>query len=412
MTKKRVYLDHSATTPLSPQALKAMQPYLKEIYGNPSSIHTFGQEAKKGLEDAREKISRLLNASKPEEIIFTGCGSESNNLAVKGVARTNCNKGRHIITSQIEHHAILYPCQFLEKQGFEVTYLPVDSDGRVNPEDVKKAINPGTILVTVMHANNEVGTIQPIKEIGEIIRQENRKRFDLGAEKIYFHTDAVQTAGKLKINVGELGVDLLSISAHKFYGPKGVGALYVKSGTAIEPLFHGGHHERNIRAGTENVSGIAGMAKALESAVSGMKKEQERLSALRQKLKEGIEKNIQAVKINGHPNERLAGILSVCFEFVEGESLLLSLDLEGIAVSTGSACASGSTEPSHVLKAMNVEPAAAQGTLRFSLGHQNSEEDIHYVLNILPKVVMRLRNMSPLWKQHKKHATSEKIVTT
>jgi len=399
MKKRKVYLDHNATTPLREEALNAMMPFLKEIFGNASSVHTFGQEAKKHLEDARQKVSLLLNAAKPEEIIFTGCGTESDNLAIKGAALANKDKGNHIITTAIEHHAVLYTCEYLEKQGFNVTYLPVDAAGRVDPENLARALTSKTILVSIMHANNEVGTIEPVQEIGGIIASENRKRFDQGLSKIYFHSDAVQTAGKLPIDVRKMGVDLLSISAHKFYGPKGVGALYIKRGTPIVPVLHGGHHERNLRAGTENVAGIAGLAAALELSVSEMGAEQARVKKLRDRFEKWVGENIPDVKVNGHPSDRVTSVSNISFEFIEGESLLLSLDIEGIAVSTGSACASGSLETSHVLKAMCVRPEVAQGTVRFSFGHDNSEEDVDYLIKVLPPVVKRLRDMSPLWSK-------------
>jgi cysteine desulfurase len=297
---------------------------------------------------------------------------------------------------------VLSICEYLETQGFEVTYLPVDTFGRVNPDDVRKALRPSTILVSVMHANNETGVLQPVAEIGAIIEKENTRRIAADRGEIYFHVDAVQTAGKIHIDVREMHVDLLSFSAHKFYGPKGAGALYVRCGTSLVPQMHGGHHERNLRAGTENVAAIVGMATALEYAVRRQEKEHANLRRLRDKLEQGIIEKIPRVKINGHPTERLSGISNISFEFIEGESLLLSLDLEGIAASTGSACASGTSEPSHVLTAMCVEPVLAQGTLRFSLGHENTEEDIDYILNVLPNIVARLREMSPLWREYNK----------
>jgi cysteine desulfurase len=401
MNKRKVYLDHSATTPLAPEVLAAMMPYYKELFGNASSMHGFGQEARKAIEDARERVMELIHAANPEEIVFTSSGTEADNLAVKGIALANRKNGNHIITSQVEHHAILYTCAYLETQGFEVTYLPVDRSGRVDPDAVQKALRQTTILVSIMHANNEVGVIQPIAEIGHLLDAENAKRFARGAGQICFHSDAVQTAGKIAVDVQELGVDLLSFSAHKFYGPKGAGALYIRCGTAIQPILHGGHHERNLRAGTENVAGIVGLAKALELAVAHREKEQRHLTKLRDRLEDGIARSIPRVGFNGQGASRLAGISNSSFEFIEGESLLLSLDLEGIAASAGSACASGSSEPSHVLKAMCVDPVMAQGTLRFSLGHENTDDDIDYVLKVLPKIVTRLRDMSPLWREYK-----------
>jgi cysteine desulfurase len=402
MVSRKVYLDHSATTPLAPEVLTAMMPYLQDIFGNASSMHGFGQTARKALEDAREKFAGLLNAAHADEIVFTGCGTEADNLAIKGVAQACRTRGNHIITSQIEHHAVLHTCEYLAGQGFEITYLPVDASGRVNPDDVRRALRPSTVLVSVMHANNETGAIQPIAEIGALLEAENARRRAAGQEQIYFHTDAVQTAGKLKIDVQELHIDLLSVSAHKFYGPKGVGALYLRRGTPIVPQMHGGHHEHNLRAGTENVAGIIGMTAALERALAHREQEQARLRRLRDMLEQGIRGRMPRVQVNGDPDERLGGISNISFEFVEGESLLLSLDLAGIAASSGSACASGSSEPSHVLKAMGIDPVVAQGTLRFSLGHANTEDDIAYVLETVPDIVARLREMSPLWREYRK----------
>ncbi len=401
MSNPRIYLDHSATTPVRPEVLEAMLPCLGGAYGNASSVHSFGQEAKHILEEARHKTAYLLGAAKPEEIYFTGCGTESDNLAIKGIAWANREFGRHIITTEIEHHAVLHTCEYLEKLGFNVTYLPVSRRGIVDPEDVRKAITPGTILVSIMHANNEVGTLQPIAETGRVVNEENARRLDAGKRRMYFHTDAVQTAGKMPLNVQELGVDLLSVSAHKFYASKGVGALYVRRGTVIQPILHGGHHENNMRAGTENVAGIAGMVRALELCAREYPAEQERIGALRDRLEHGIRGRIEAVSVNGEGAPRVPSVLNVNFEYIEGESLLLSLDLEGIACSTGSACASGSVGSSHVLKAMRVDPVAAQGAIRFSLGHQNTEAEIDRVLETLPGIVGRLRAMSPVWKNRK-----------
>ena len=401
MKKRIVYADHNATTPLSPEALEAMGPYLKTVYGNASSLHVFGQESKKALEDAREAIAGLINAEKPEEIIFTSGGTESDNMAIKGLALSSLNKGKHIITTQVEHHAVLTTCEYLAANGFKADFVGVDKFCRVNPKDIINAVKPDTFLVSVMHANNEVGVIEPIAEIAKLLNIENEKRRSAGHPKIYFHTDAVQSAGKLKLDVAALGVDMLSISAHKFYGPKGVGAIYVKRGTPVEPILHGGHHERNLRAGTENIAGIKGMAKALEAACREREKEQPRLYFLRDRLEKGIVEKIPETTVNGHYLERISGTLNVSFKYVEGESLMLSLDLEGIAASTGSACDSGSSEPSHVLKAMGADPATAQGALRFSFGHQNTDEDIDYILEVLPRIVSRLRAMSPWWaKEH------------
>ena len=368
-----------------------MLPYFTDRFGNPSSIHSFGQESKAAIEEAREKITSLLGA-KQEEIIFTSGGTESNNFAIKGIAYANSFKGNHIITSSIEHHAAVEPCKFLERSGFKVTYLAVDKDGLINPEDVKKAITGKTILISVMHANNEIGTIEPIAEIGKIAQERD----------IYFHTDAVQTFGHLPINVDDLNVDLLSISAHKLCGPKGVGALYVRKGTRMVSFMHGGEQERRRRASTENVPGIVGLGKAAEIVREKMNEEVKKLAILRNKLIKGIFEKIDHVRLNGHPTTRLPNNVNVTIEFVEGESMLLNLDMEGIAVSTGSACSSSSLEPSHVLLALGLSPELAHGSLRFTLGRFNEKEDIDYVLEVLPKLVEKLRSMSPLYKRRKK----------
>lgn len=388
---KRVYLDHNATTPTHPEVVKAILPYYEEIFGNASSIHQFGQQARKAIDEAREKIANFIGAS-PKEIVFTSGGTEANNFALKGVVYANEKKGKHIITSSMEHHAVLNPCKYLEKKGFKVTYLPVDKYGLVDLEEVRRAITKETILISIIHANNEVGTIEPITEIGKIAKE-------IG---IYFHTDAVQTVGKIPVNVNELNIDLLSLSGHKIYGPKGIGVLYIRKGTRIQPLIQGGHHELNRRAGTENVPAIVGLGKAIEIAKATMEKESMRLTNLRNRLCSGIGEKIDYVRLNGHPGKRLPNTLNMSFEFVEGESMILNLDLKGIAVSTGSACTSGSLEPSHVLKAMGVDAAVAQGSIRFSLGKDNTEEDIDYVLEVLPEIIERLRVMSPLYKQAKK----------
>ncbi len=388
---RKVYLDHNATTPTHPEVVKAILPYYKEVFGNASSVHQFGQQARKAIDEAREKIANFIGAS-PKEIVFTSGGTEANNLALKGVVYANERKGKHIITSSMEHHAVLNPCKYLEKKGFKVTYLPVDKYGLVDPEEVRRAITKETILISIIHANNEVGTIEPVAEIGKIAKE-------IG---IYFHTDAVQTVGKIPVDVNELNIDLLSLSGHKIYGPKGIGVLYIRKGTRIEPLIQGGHHELNRRAGTENVPAIVGLGKTIEIAKATMEKESMRLTNLRNRLCSGIGEKIDYVRLNGHPGKRLPNTLNMSFEFVEGESMILNLDLEGIAVSTGSACTSGSLEPSHVLKAMRVDPAVAQGSIRFSLGKDNTEEDIDYVLEVLPEIVERLRVMSPLYKQAKK----------
>lgn len=386
----RIYLDHNATTPTDPRVVEAMHPYFSEIYGNPSSIYRIAQEAKEAVEEAREKTARLLNAS-PGEIIFTSGGSEANNLAIKGVAYALKDKGNHIITSKIEHHAVLNPCKFLEKLGFRVSYISVDSYGVVDLDELRSTITAETILVSIMHANNEVGTIEPIEEICKIVKERG----------IYFHTDAVQTVGKIPVNVKDLEVDLLSLSAHKFYGPKGIGALYIRKGTKILPLIHGGHHERNLRAGTENVPGIVGLGKACEIAMSELDEEDKRTKALRDRLYRGITEKIDEVLLLGHPEKRLSGTLAICVKWVEGESMLLLLDADGIAASSGSACTSGSLEPSHVLIAMGIPPEIAHGSLRLSLGRDNTEEEIDRVIEALPPIVERLRVMSPF------HRTSQ-----
>jgi len=391
MTKRKVYLDHSATTYVRKEVIEAMMPYFSDIYGNASSFHQYGQESKKALTQSRETFAKLINAEYSDEIIFTSCGTESDNIAIKGVLPAN--HGRHIITTQIEHHAILYTCQYLEKKGYKVDYLSTDSAGKVNLQEIKNIITDETVIISIMHANNEIGTIEPIAEIGQMLREINKTR----KNPVLFHTDAVQTAGKIKLDVQKLGVDLLSVSAHKFYGPKGVGALYVKKGTKIEPLFQGGHHENNLKPGTENIAGIVGMTKALELANNEISEENQKIYGLRNKLKDGILSKIPEITINTNTDESVSNVLSVSFNYIEGESLLLMLDMEGIAVSTGSACASGSTEPSHVLKAIGASPLASQGTIRFSLGKQNTAEDIDYVLEVLPRVVDRVRQMSPVW---------------
>jgi cysteine desulfurase len=382
---RRVYLDHNATTPVREEVLAAMLPYFSERFGNASSVHSLGREARRALEEARETIARAIGAE-PSEVLFTGSGTEADNTAIKGVALAQREKGRHIITSKVEHKAVLETCKFLEKQGFRVTYLPVDRTGMVSPESVEEAIEEDTILVSVMHANNEVGTVNPIARIGAICRERG----------ILFHTDAVQSFCKLPIQVREMNIDLASFSAHKIYGPKGVGALFVRRGVRFLPLLHGGEHERNRRAGTENVPGIVGFAKAVELALAEREEECQRLTRLRDRLWEGIRRRIERVHLNGHPTERLPGTLNVSFEGVEGESILLSLDLKGVAASSGSACTSGSLSPSHVLAAMGIPPELAQSAVRFSLGRSNTEEDIDYTVEILPEIVARLRQMSAL----------------
>ncbi|MDI6839683.1 MAG: cysteine desulfurase NifS [bacterium] len=384
---KFIYLDHNATTPTDPRVIDAMRPYFNELYSNPSSIYKFGSEAREAIEDARDKVAKLLCADS-KEIVFTASGTEANNFAIKGIAYANKDKGNHIITSKIEHHAVINPCRWLERQGFNVSYVGVDKYGVVDLDELKAAITNKTILITIMHANNEVGTIEPIQEIAKFAKERG----------IYFHTDAVQTAGKIPIDVNKLGVDLLSLSGHKFYGPKGVGALYIKRGTKVDPLIHGGHHEFNRRAGTENVPGIVGLGKACEIAGSEMSEEDTRLKRLRDKLYNGIMNKIPDVILTGHPENRLSGTLSICVKYVEGESMLLNLDYEGISASSGSACTSGSLEPSHVLLSMGIPPQVAHSSLRFSLGRDNTDADIERVIDVFPGVVNRLREISPFGK--------------
>ena len=388
--KREVYLDYAATTPIRPEVFQAMEPYLTKEFGNPSSIHHFGKQARIAIEEAREKIAKALGA-KNEEIIFTSGGTESNNMALKGVAYALSDKGKHIITSSIEHHAILEPCHFLEKLGFEITYLPVDKEGFIDPDSLRKAIRKDTILISIMHANNEIGTIEPIEELTKIARE----------YEIYFHTDAVQTVGHIPVNVDKLGVDLLSISAHKFYGPKGIGALYIRKGTKIHPLIHGGEQEQRKRAGTENVAGIVGMGKAIEISILELDKERERLTNLRDYFIKEVEKRIEEVYLNGPREIRLPNNINFSFAYIEGESILLNLDLEGIAVSTGSACSSASLEPSHVLSAIGLPIELAHSAVRFTLGHYTTKEDLDYTLEVLEKTVKRLRDISPYkqgWK--------------
>ncbi len=387
---KRMYLDYAATTPTHPEVVKAMLPYFTDAFGNPSSIYSYGQEAKGAIEEARIKVANLIGA-RDEEIVFTSGGTEADNFALKGVAFGNENRGNHIITSSIEHHAVIETCKFLERRGFSVTYLPVDEYGLVAPGDVKKAITDKTILISVMHASNEMGTMEPIGEIGKIAREEG----------IYFHTDAVQAVGHIPVDVNELGVNLLSMSAHKLYGPKGVGALYIRKGTKLIPFMHGGEQERRRRASTENVPGIVGFGRAVELAQQEMGEEAERLTHLRNQLIKGLLERIDHTRLNGHPIMRLPNNVNVSVDFVEGESMLLNLDLEGICASTGSACSSSSLEPSHVLLAMGLSHEQAHGSLRFSLGKWNTEEEIGRVLEVLPQIVAKLRAMSPLLKSYR-----------
>jgi len=383
---RRVYLDNNATTRMREEVLDAMLPYMKDIYGNASSIHQFGRPARKAIDEARSRVADLLGAASPEEIIFTSGGTESDNFAIRGVAQALKAKGNHIITTAIEHHAVLNTCRSLEKEGYKVTYLGVDKYGTVNIEDLKKAITDKTILITIMYANNEVGTIEPIGEIGKIAKERG----------ICFHTDAVQAVGKLPLVVKEMNIDLLSMSAHKIYGPKGVGVIYIKKGTKITPQLLGGHHEMSKRAGTENVAGIVGLGCAAQLAKRDLP-EEGRIKELRDYLYKGVTSGIEEIHLNGHPENRLPNTLNMSFTYLEGESIILNLDMEGIAASTGSACTSGTLEPSHVLTAMGVDPVKTQGSIRFSLGRDNTKEDMDYVIGVLPPIIKRLRAMSPLY---------------
>ncbi|MEI8330248.1 MAG: cysteine desulfurase NifS [Methanomicrobiales archaeon] len=383
-----IYMDHSATTFVKPEVVTAMIPYFTEHFGNPSSIYSIAHESKNTIDAARVQTAKALGAD-PGEIYFTSGGSESDNWAIKGIALANRKRGNHIITTQIEHHAVLHTCQFLEKEGFKVTYLPVDQYGLVDPAVLEKAITDKTILITIMYANNEIGTIEPIAELGAIARK----------HKVYFHTDAVQAIGSVPIDVKAQNIDLLSLSAHKFYGPKGTGALYIKKGVRIENLIHGGGQERRKRAGTENVSGIVGLGKAIEMVTADIPGHSTQIRAMRDRLIKGVLATIPNARLNGHPEKRLAGNFNMSFEFIEGESMLLWLDEEGICASTGSACTSGSLEPSHVLLATGMPAEISHGSLRLTLGDANSDKDVDVVLDVLPKVVAKLRDMSPLYQK-------------
>lgn len=382
----KVYLDNNATTPILPEVLDAMLPYFKDKFGNASSLYSLGHESKKALEESRKSIAGILGASRRECICFTGSGSEADNMALRGVARSFANKGKHIVTSEIEHHAILNTCKDLEQDGYEITYVRPDGTGLISPESVSKALRNDTILVSIMHANNEVGTVNPISEIAKIVK----------ARGILFHTDAVQSFCKVPFTVDRLGVDLLSISSHKIHGPKGVGALYIREGIALKPLIFGGHQEEGRRAGTENIAGIVGLAKAAEIASSTLDEAIAKMKTLRDRLEKGLLETIPHTKLNGHPTQRLPNTLNLSFPFIEAESLILDLDFKGIAVSSGSACSSGSGDPSHVLLSMGIEHAICRGSLRFSLGAENTSEDIDYILEVLPVIVDRIRSMSPL----------------
>lgn len=386
--KRFVYMDHAATTFTKPEVVEAILPFLKKYFGNPSSLYSIGREGKEAVENAREQLAKTLGAN-PEEIYFTSGGTESDNWAIKGTAFARRKKGKHIITTPIEHHAVLYPCEYLETQGFDVTYLPVDRYGLVDPAEVEAAIREDTILISVMYANNEIGTIEPIPEIGKIAKEYG----------IPFHTDAVQVIGKIPLDMEkkDRNVDMLSLSSHKFYGPKGVGALYLREGTEIDNYMHGGGQERNKRAGTENVAGIVGLGKAIELTTSMLEEHNVKMRKMRDRLLARI-LEIPSCRLNGHPEKRLSDNLNFSFEYIEGESLLLMLDAMGICSSTGSACSSGSLDPSHVLRAIGLPPEIAQGSLRLTLGDENSEEDIDYVLEVLPETVEKLRAMSPFYK--------------
>ena len=382
---RKVYLDNAATTALSPKVLEKMMPYLTDIYGNASSPHSFGQTARIGVEHAREQVARAINAD-PSEIVFTGCGTESDNTVLFGVAERYAKKGDHIITTNVEHHAILHSCAALEKKGIKVTYLPVDKDGLVTPEQVRDAITDKTILVSVMFANNEVGTIMPIPEIAAVCHEKG----------VLFHTDAVQAAGHVPVDVKAMGIDMLSISGHKFHGPKGVGVLYERKGIRLPSYIIGGEQEKGRRAGTENVAGIVGLGEALELAVTNMSETSARMTRMRDRLVEGIEATIPEVKLNGHRTKRLPNNVNFSIKYIEGESILLMLDMAGIAASSGSACTSGSLDPSHVLLALGLTHEVAHGSVRMTLGDDTTDEDIDYVLETLPKVAHRLRAMSPI----------------
>lgn len=383
---KNVYMDYSATTYVKPEVLEEMLPYFTQKFGNPSSFYGISRETKKAIDKGREQVAKALNCL-PEEVYFTGGGSEADNWAIKGIASAHKNKGNHIITTKIEHHAVLHTCEYLEKNGFEVTYLDVNEEGFISLEDLKNAITDKTILVSIMFANNEIGTIQPIKEIGEICRE----------KKIFFHTDAVQAVGNVPVDVKEMNIDMLSLAGHKIYGPKGIGVLYVKKGIKIDNLIHGGAQERNRRAGTENIASIVGLGKAIELATENLDEHMNKLTALRDKLIDGLLK-IPYTRLNGpRGDKRLPGNANVCFRFIEGESILLSLDFKGVCASSGSACTSGSLDPSHVLLAIGLPHEIAHGSLRLTMGEGSTEEDVDYVLEVVPPIIERLRNMSPLW---------------
>ncbi len=388
---KHVYLDHAATTSVKDEVLQSMLPYFSQKYGNASSIYTIGRESKKAIEEARESVAKAINCES-KEVFFTGSGTEADNWGIKGVAFANRQKGNHIITTAIEHHAVLHTCKYLEKEGFDVTYLPVDEYGMISLEQLEKAITDKTILITIMFANNEIGTIQSIKEIGALAKQNG----------VYFHTDAVQAIGNVPIDVNECNIDLLSLSAHKFHGPKGIGALYVRKGVKIHTFVQGGAQERGRRAGTENVAAIVGLGKAISLATKDIVGHNKKKKAMRDRLIKEVMDKIPYTKLNGHPTERLVGNANFSFEFIEGESLLLMLDMKGIAASSGSACTSGSLDPSHVLLSIGLPHEIAHGSLRVSFGDENTEEDVDYLMEVLPPIVERLREMSPLYEEVKR----------
>lgn len=388
---QKIYFDHAATTAMKPEVVDAMIPYFTENFGNPSSIYEIARKNKQALDESRDIVAKLLGANS-REIYFTSGGTESDNWAIKGVADAYKDKGNHIITSAIEHHAVLHTCEYLESKGYEVTYLPVNEFGQVDPEDIRKAIKDSTILISIMYANNEIGTIQAIEEIGRIAKEKG----------VIFHTDAVQAVGHIPIDVNKANVDLLSLSGHKFHGPKGVGVLYIRNGIKIKPLLHGGAQERGRRGGTENVPSIVGLAKALELADKNMEKNNKKMIEIRDYIIKGITCSIDNVKLNGHPSERLPNNVNFTFDFIEGESLLLLLDMKGIYGSSGSACTSGSLDPSHVLLAIGLPHERAHGSLRITIGDENTKEEADYLLEVLPPIVQRLRDMSPLYEAYKK----------
>jgi len=392
----RIYLDHSATTPVRQEVADIMVEHMIEKFGNPSSVHSFGREAKQSLEKARKQVADFINAA-PEEITFTSGGTEADNMAIIGAAFRYADKGKHIITSAVEHHAVLHACEHLQKIGFDVTVLPVDEYGIIRMDDLRQAVREDTVLITIMHANNEVGSIQPVEEIGRLAREKG----------ILFHTDAVQSLCKIPVDVQAMNVDLLTGSGHKIYGPKGIGFLYIRKGVKLAPLAFGGAQERKIRPGTENLPGIVGLGLAVELAGQEMASEMPRLTALRDKLIKGLQERIPNVRLNGHPTQRVPTNVNMSFEFVEGESLLLSLDMKGIGASSGSACTSGSLDPSHVLLAMGICKEVAHGSVRMTLGRDNTKEDIDYVLEVFPEIVQRLRDMSPLYQAARKEQCDE-----